>query len=385
MQNVISYYPTYALLDSVMSYSKYDILNLYVDLKGIARQLYMADFRVNIVESTRMSRQTDESLFVSLLEFILFHKKYALKRGIKINFYIFFEQGESFYHLNVFKGYKASRKIDNIPGLDKAGKDLFVKVIQKNLELIFKTFNSIPNIRIVSLEHLECDFIPYYLIRNSHVQNGPNVCNLVYSNDHDLYQNLILGNNVYQFLKTKNKYILKKDEILKRYLKIDCDIPDEYFPLVMTILGDKDETTGKVKGIGEKTIPKFINRLVELIGGMDNLYDNVFHNKPIFEDDIENQTDDKNIYSVIETERKNSTISKNLKLVSFEMLSRYLDDPSNLSMLEKRKRVEQIINNNKFYNSNTIYSALNRIGVLTEIENPLDILYVNKDINNYEF
>jgi len=386
-QNVISYYPTYALLDSIMSYSKYDTLNLYIDLKGIARPLYMEHTRINIVESTKMARKTDSSFFTSLLEFFIFHKNYALKRGIKINFYVFYELGESFYHLNIDKKYKANRRIDNMPGLDKVGKEIFNDVIQKNLILIEKVFNKVPNIKIILSNHLEADFIPYYLIRNSLVPVTDNVCQLVYSNDHDLFQNIILGNNVYQFLKTKTKRVLKSGgEISSKYLKHECSIPDEYFPLIMAIMGDKgDGIIDKVKGAGEKTVPIIIDELVHLVGGMDNLYDNVFNGKPIFQPDAENETNDKVVYSAIEAERKRSTISKNLKLMSFELLSRYLDNPPTTEVTQRRKHIYNVMNDSTIARSEDIYSALNKISILVESENPLDILYLNKNINDYKF
>lgn len=382
-QNVISFYPTYALLDSVMSYSKYDTLNLYVDLKGVARPLYMDHTRINIVESTRMSRQTDSSIFTSLLDFIIFHKSYALKRGIKINFYIFYELGESFYHLHVDKKYKSNRKIDNLPGLDKEGKELFFSVLQKNFILIDKVFNKVPNTKVILSEHLEADFIPYYLIRNKLVSTEDNICQLIYSNDHDLFQNLIFD-NTYQFMKTTTKRILKKGDTSTSFLKHKCNVPEEYFPLMMAILGDKgDGIVDKVKGVGEKTVPKIIDDVINIVGGMDNLYDNVFNNKPIFDSDARNQTDNKNVYSVIEAEEERSTISKNLKLVSFEMLSRYLDNPPTTEVIQRRKKIYNVMEDQSISKSESIYKALNKIGILTEFENPLDILYLNKNISDY--
>lgn len=384
--NIISFYPTFSLLDRILSYGKYDTLNIFIDLKGIMKPLYMEHTRVNIVESTKMSRRTDSSVFESLLEFFIFHKKYALKRGIKINFYVFYESGESFFHLHIDKKYKANRRIDNLSGLDKLGKEIFTDVIQKNLTLIEKTFNKIPNIKVIHLNHLEADFVPYYLIRNNMVDTSDNTCQLIYSNDHDLFQNIILSPNVYQFLKTKNKSILKSGEIVNKYLKTNVNIPDEYFPLIMAILGDRgDGITDKVRSVGPKTVSKFIEKLVGLIGGMDTLYSKVFKGDAIFEEGIENQTDNKQIYLVIEAERERSTISKNLKLMSFEMLSRYLDDPQTTEMLDRGKYIEDIMNDSTMAKSESIYLALNKIGVLTEVENPLDILYVNKNINNLEF
>ena len=385
-QNLIPYYPNYAMLDNVLSYGKYDTLNLYIDLKGIARGLYMEHSKINIVEYTRMSGQIDPSLFESLLEFCIFHKKYSLKRSIKLNIIIFYEMGPSFYHLHIDKNYKANRKIDDLYMLDKEGKEIFTRVIQKNLILIEKVFNKMPNIKVIMLENMEADVVPYYLIKRSLVDTSNNICHLVYSNDHDLFQNIILSHNVYQFLKTKTKRILKNGDIVSNYLKCECDILDEYFPLIMAILGDKgDGITDKVKSIGPKTIPKFINELVDLIGGMDVLYNKVFNNESIFEEGIENQIDNKQIYLTIEAERERSTISKNLKLISFELLSRYLDNPPTTEVTRRRKKIYNIMNDSTISKSESIYTALNKIGILVESENPLDILYVNKDINNYEF
>ena len=46
---------------------------------------------VNLVESTKMSGRYDTSIFTSLMSFIAFHKLYGAKRGVSVNFYIFFE------------------------------------------------------------------------------------------------------------------------------------------------------------------------------------------------------------------------------------------------------------------------------------------------------
>jgi hypothetical protein len=179
---------------------------------------------------------------------------------------------------------------------------------------------------------------------------------------------------------------LKKGDISSEYLKYECNIPDEYFPLEMAILGDKnDNILDKVKGIGQKTIPKIINELVDLVGGMNNLYDNVFNNKNIFSLDAKNQTDNKNIYSIIEAEEERSTISKNLKLTSFELLSRFLDNPPTTEDTQRRKHIYNVMNDSTISKSEAIYQALNKIGVLTEVENPLDILYLNRNIKDYEF
>ena len=89
--SILSYYPTYSILDEILSYSEYDTLNLYLDLKNNLQSLYMKHAIVNLVESTLMSNYINTAIFESLLSFLSFHKVYAAKRKININFYVFFD------------------------------------------------------------------------------------------------------------------------------------------------------------------------------------------------------------------------------------------------------------------------------------------------------
>ena len=47
---------------------------------------------VNIVESSKRSKTVDTAIFSSLISFLTFHKIWGIKRGIDVNFYIFFEK-----------------------------------------------------------------------------------------------------------------------------------------------------------------------------------------------------------------------------------------------------------------------------------------------------
>ena len=377
--NVISYYPSYSLLDQILSYSNLDKLNIYIDLKNVMKPLYMEHVVINLVEATKRSHKIDSSIFTSLLNYIAFHKNYSLKRQIDIKFYIFYEIGESFYHLNINKDYKSNRKIDRLPGLDKVGKKLFTKINQNNLKLIERAFNRIPNIKILCLEHFEADFMPYYLIRNSLVEED--ACNLIYSTDHDLFQTLTLKNNIFQYARgntpSSKRKIIKRNQIMKNYLKFDNNIPDEYFILSMAVLGDKGDNVPKIKGVGPKTIPKIINQLVKCVGGIDNLYSNVMSDKPIFRENIENEIDNKVILSIIKEERKNSIISNNLKLISFEIISSVIDNSPTTEILDKRKKIHEVLNNNKTIKSNVMCEALEKLNI--DFDNTqLYLLYANK-------
>lgn len=372
MPNILSYYPTYSILDEVVTSGNYNTLNIYVDVKNALQTLYMQHTIIEIVENTLTSKFTDPSVFESVIHFLSFHKVYAASRNIKINFFLFLESGKSSYHLNVSSKYKISRRIDDLYGLDREKRDLFFSVLQKNFILLEKACNKMPNIKVIRLPNLEADFVPYYLITRNLVENSKNVGHLIYSNDHDLLQ--CLRDDVYVYVKVpKVKKIVRKNEALKSYLKFEC--PDDYLPLVMAIIGDSGDNVDGIKGIAGKTVEKIIEEVVQLVGGIENLYQNVVKGKQIFDSSLTSHPN-KYINTIIEKELTEKVISNNLKLVSFEILSRFLDDPVSTEMVEKRKIIEKVINENEFVEFEVMKGALERSRVYLT-EGILDNIYYN--------
>jgi len=374
MSNLLSYYPTYSILDEVLSSGKYDTINLYIDLKNCLQTLFMKFMIENIVENTLMSKRSDSSIFESVLTFLAFHKTYAASRNIKINFYIFLETGKSNYHLNISKKYKISRRIDDLYGLDREKRDLFFLTLQKNFMLIEKALNKMPNINVIRLPYLEADFVPYHLITRELVDRSENVGHVIYSNDHDLLQ--CLNDDVYVYVKVpKIKKLIKKGQALKSYLKFDKNYPDEYLPLVMSIIGDTGDDVDGIKGIGGITIQKIIEEIVILVGGIENLYQNVVKGKEIFPMDL-NDHPNKYINLVIKKEKTEKLISNNLKLVSFEILSRFLDDPISTEMLEKRKIIENVLQEKEIVDKERMRKVLEMSRIYIT-DDSLDRIYYN--------
>jgi hypothetical protein len=235
--SILSYYPTYEILDKlVSSVNNCKNINIYIDLKNNLQTLYLKETVVSILENSYRSKFVDTSVFSSLLSFLKFHKVYSSKRHINIKFYVFLESGQSYYHQNISKKYKISRRIDDLYGLDRIKRDLFFEILNKNFSLMEKILNRVPNIHVIRLSHLEADFIPYYLLTRNMVDKSENTAHVVYSNDHDLLQ--VLDDNVYVFVKSQNgKKLISKGEALKHYLKCE-NLPDEYLPLIMAINGN---------------------------------------------------------------------------------------------------------------------------------------------------
>ena len=369
---ICSYYPNYAILDEILSQSEYKNLNIYIDLKNVMQSLYLKHAVTYIVENSKNTKYPDTSIFLSLLMYFSFHKKYALKRNVKVNFYVFFESGKSYYHLNIDKNYKKSRVISDLFDLGIEGTELFFEVMNKNYSLIGQAFNRMPNIKIIRMFNLEADFIPYYLYRNELVDTSDDTAHVIYSTDHDLFQ--CIRKNVFAFLKyPKKKKILKQNEVMKHFFKKNVKMPDTYLPFAMSIIGDPGDDVTGIKGIGGSRFIDASVQLNRLIGGIGNLYNNVFNSKPIF-DLSKVKLPNKYTRKVVEHEEKEGLVSKNLKLTSFELISRALDNPSSTEMLEKRKRIYEIMmTENEIINKESMYNALQNVGVMLSDE--LDILY----------
>ena len=372
--SLLSYYPTYAILDEIVSYGSYKELNIFIDLKNNLQTTYMKHAVENIVESSKQSRFVDTSVFSSLISFLSFHKIYGVKRGIETNFIVFFESGHSSYHKNIDKNYKVSRKIDDLYGLDKKDKDLFFQTLQANFQLIEKACNRLPGVRVVRLPNLEADFIPYYALKRNLVKRGNGIGNIIYSNDHDLWQ--CLDHDTVIFSKAgKTKKIVKRGNVLKMLLKKENNIPDEYLPLAMSVIGDPGDDVTGVNGVGPARFLEVFEELTALTGTMNQLYDNVENNRSIFQS-IPQSIVNKFLMKVVDDEVNNNTISKNLKLVSFELISRALDNPRKTEMIDKRKIIESVFSSEKETSTaEGMKRALEMAGVFLE-EASLDFLYI---------
>jgi len=371
--HLLSFYPTYAILDEARSLVGNPLsVNLFIDLKNVLRGIYMKHAVENIVESTRASRYVDTSIFSSVITFLSFHKMWAYKRGVNVNFFLFFESGHSVYHLNVDKTYKISRRISSIYGVDSIYQEEFFSILQSNLQLIEKACNSLPNVFVIRLHNLECDFIPYYLLTRANFGKRSDQLNLIYSNDKDMWQTI--RENVFVFSKTgKIKKLLVPGSIMSAFFKRQCDIDESYFTIAKAIWGDVGDDIDGVEQVGPASIIAIWPEFQKLIGTMDEVYNNVQDRLPIF-NVIPSKIENKKLKSVIEAELNTGLITKNLKLVSFELLSRAIDDPVESKMIERRNQIKEIINAKQVVSLKVMMETLNRFNVTLD-ESALNSIY----------
>jgi len=371
--SLLSYYPTYAILDEIASFGNYKELNIFIDLKNTLQTTYMKHAIENIIDSSKKSRYLDTSVFSALISFLSYHKIYGMKRGINTNFIIFFETGQSYYHKNIDKGYKISRRIDDLYGIDKKDRDLFFSVLQANFQLVEKACNKMPGVWAMRLPNLEADFIPYYVLTRNLI-NKEGMGNVIYSNDHDLWQ--CLSEHTFIFSKAgKTKKLVKAGNSLSNLFKTETNIPDEYLPLAMSVIGDTGDDVIGVPSIGPKRFLQCADQLMSMTGTMDEVYDRVANRGTVFKT-IPDSISNKFLRTIVDDEVKNGTITKNLKLVSFELISRALENPNTTQMIDKRKLIEQVFSSEReTTTAKSMKKALEMAGVFLE-EASIDFLYI---------
>ena len=143
----------------------------------------------------------------------------------------------------------------------------------------------------------------------------------------------------------------------------------------MAIVGDQGDCVDGVKGIGAKRLEEVLEDVVKMTNGINNLYDNVINSKPIFVHNTE-KTQNKYINMILEKENSENLISRNLKLVSFEILSRFLDNPSSTEILNKKKYINEILQSTDIAEYESLSRALSMNRVYLE-EDALLALYYN--------
>lgn len=359
---LLSYYPTYSILDEARSLIGNPVsVNLFIDLKNVLRGIYMKHAVENIVQSTRSSKYVDSSIFSSVISFLAFHKLWAYKRGVRVNFFIFFESGHSVYHLNVDKTYKCSRKIKSVYGVDVSFQEEFFDILHSNLQLIEKVCNGFPNVYVLRLHNLECDFIPYYMLTRASFGKNPDQLNMIYSNDKDMWQGI--NRNTFIFSKTgKIKNLLVPGKIMSKFFKRECHIDDSYFPLAKAIWGDTGDDIDGVEQVGPAGIVDMWPEFQTMIGTMDDIYDNIQNHQPIF-NVIPSKIENKKLKRVIDAELNTGLITKNLKLISFELLSRAVDDPIESHMTERKQHLVKLLNEKEIIKLDVMSETLKRFHV----------------------
>jgi len=373
-EQLINYYPRHHLLDELLTANpNVSHINFFIDLKNIMQTTYLEFAIQYLINDSKEKGQISSLIFESFMAFLGFHKEYVLSRSLTANFYVFFETGDSGYHKRIFKDYKSNRSIDKAFGLTESELRLNRDILQKNLILINKVGNKLPNVRVFHLENLEADFIPYYLMSRKLIPEGNHIINLTYSTDHDLYQNTLCTPRSYIYYRRKQKLlIIDKTKIIEHYSKIKnfkTDLTPDYYPFFIACTGDTGDGIPKpFRGAGPATINKNLKEFVEICGGLDNIIaiasdKNATEFLDINNDNFKNINLNSTLQKFIDN---NDKILRNTRLMSFEVLSRYLDNYGDNTLLEKRKYIHEIAKTDESVNPDILLESLHKTKIFID-------------------
>lgn len=362
---ILSYYPKYSYLDEILTLSKKESINIYVDLKGCLQSLFQKWAVEYIITQSKGTQMVDTSVFRSTLEYIAFHKNYAKKRNIGLNMFFFLESGKSSYHLDIHKDYKKMRGIGDFFGLDDAHREFFFKIMDKNYYVIDHVCNKIPNVNVFRLMYLEADFVPWYLMEKALptplVENSANV---IYSTDKDMLQCLNAENKFQFYRHYKHIKVITPKDVFPHFLKGELDLGPEWFCMALAIIGDDGDGFKGINGIGQKTCLKILPEIATICGSsMDKVYSNIYEKKTIF--DRSYTPGNPATKKVIDHE---DIIIRNLKLLSFKMLSDTLDGGFPTDMIRKKELILENVNlTKKAPNASVLFKALEKANLSDDL------------------
>ena len=359
---MLSYYPKYEYLDNLLSCNHKNHINIFIDLKGCMTGIYQEWCVRHIINSSKSSNHLNLDLFSSVLLFIAFHKKYAVKRDIKINFYFFMEQGRSKYHLNIYNKYKENRQNSDFFGLDTESREKFFSILDKNYSLCEYVINRIPNCQFYCLKYCEADFIPFYLMKYKLSSDDMNnSLNIIYSRDKDMLQCLQFVNS-YQYYRAANcdktEYITEKT-LFTHFCKMPCEpILDsaKWFPLVLSLCGDTGDGVPGIKGLGPKVIFKNIDTIMKaFLYNADRMYERVMKGDNLLMESWENNS----TTTLSKIFGNPDIVQRNMKLISYQALSDYVNGGFPTEAIDIKNYIDKTFSfNTKLSSYKTLWNNL---------------------------
>ena len=353
---LLSLYPT-DLFDKKIIDINPKKLKIYVDVKNISRALFVDNIVAEIAHKTDTQGYLDSSIFQSTIFYSSWWKEYCRERGFQMEMYFCVDNGPSCYHRDIDKRYKENRKIARV-NLPFYYNDL-EGIRRKNFDLSHKICNSIPSLYFFYLQNLESDFVPYYLITRKFREEKDTV-HIICSGDKDLYQCLI-DNNVFVLGKSKlGVSICSQKNYLHKYLDLEKKSLDtkikkigqikninvEKFSLLMALVGDTVDCVEGISSLGPiKALDIVSNDAImeKYFGSYDSIVDRLIKEESILLS--KEPSDNKYVNKIIEQEEK---LNKSFKLISFEMLCKWLEKKASLKEIETLKYFDNILSKNNF-------------------------------------
>lgn len=326
--NIISYYPQFSELDSLReAHPKATTINIFLDLKNALGLLYVKNVAENLLEISNNTGKPNSMIFLSWLDFLMFHYDYAIKSGINIKIVTYADVGEYQYHKAIYKDYKSNRSITKKrTHSDLCESDDFHKVVLSNIETIMKACKKFYNTKGVYLSFCESDFVPEYYI--SKYFTDDKYLNIIYSSDRDYVQTLRFHNTV-QFMKKSNH----EREFIdysnwSNILDKPTTLPVDAYIYIKSIMGDKGDGIDGIGKVGPVKATQFIEYCYSTL---NNTLDSTSIEKIL--ETASNSCAENKIAKAVE--EKKDIVYRNYRLMSFQELI------DNLSLVTIEKLIKK--------------------------------------------
>lgn len=304
----ISYYPTFDELDKLVEQYKPERINIFVDLKNCLSGMYLEEAAKTMLLVHADSKQPPADIYQSWLDFIAFHYRYMYSRTLDVHLFTIADVGQSQYHRNLYKDYKCNRSITGYKTLSAWEQDIVKQIIKTNIEVIIKSAKQLYNSYGVYLSYCESDFCPQYYIQNYY--QDPKILNIIYSSDNDMIQTLKYPNTIQFFRRNKDNkmWLTHENWKIKAKLDEDVNIPVANYEYIKAIIGDTGDDVPGVRGIGPKTVIKYIPEVP--LASLDQL-------KQHIETYSTENTKDKKSKAILDNW---DVVERNYKLTSYDAL-----------------------------------------------------------------
>ncbi len=345
-------------LDNILSKNEeLDTVHFYIDLKNCAVGLFIEDVVKELIETkNHLNGGVDSTIFQSIILTIGNWKNWAAKRKKNIKIFVTNDQGKSVYHKGILPEYKANRAVTNTT-LAKYQDELNV-VRHKNFELAESITNKLNDVFFFNLKFLESDFLSYYLITRTYKEQD-NILHVIASNDKDHYQTLNEKNTVMFTRRAGVTKLYDKNTVLRDFVKIKSDtsiekeleliktisnIDPTYSPILLSFSGDTSDNVPGIKSVGNITAAKMFaeQRIVKaLIGTLDDAINRVQSGgKLLDESALPFSTLGKNWQKAV---RENDVITNAFRVISYEMLCKYLEEENTTNKIEMLEYIKNIL------------------------------------------
>jgi len=298
-------------------------INIFIDVRSLVPAFFNENvLKLVINDQESMELYVRKSIF-NFFKYLDYHYHLCLEQfHLTPRFFFFSDSGESLFHKNIDKEYKANRKHSFIV-LTEEEYYRSKQLVNGLLQTLANAFSFIPGVFYIHLNYLETDFIPYYILMNFNFDPNYELF-IIKSRDKDLGQCLaIYPEKTFQVFRDSKRGLIAlnhKQVITFHFLKTldESKQPSQLVPLYLSIAGDSSDNVIGVKGIGYRKLYSLIEEANDCNWSLDN-----FENLQMLLDIEPTKKANQTTLSKIQSNK--DLVQKNLKLTDFKYLSENLN------------------------------------------------------------